>query len=132
MPHWCLNSKEFQFIYKTILDAILHNISDLGLWNSKLIFFRINFLSVATFFFFEIMVIYLHLKHVSFGFSMITNYISSFQNRISNPCSSTSLYFHSKLVKGNWEMWNCYVLLLWNYWVFLKMYIFEVSTFYLA
>ena len=130
VPHRYLNSKEFQFIYKTILDAILHKMSDLGLWNSKLSFFRTFYL--LRHFFFEIVVIYLHLKHVSLGFSMITNYISSFQNRISNPCSSTSLYFQSKLVKGNCEMGNCYVLLLWNYWVFLKMYVFEVSTFYLA
>ena len=45
-----LLTPDFQFITKNIKNAILREKSDLKFWNFKLIFLRIYFLSIATFF----------------------------------------------------------------------------------
>ena len=66
----------------------------------------------------QVMVICLHLiKHVPLGFKSLCS-------------SSTSLYSKSEIVGALHETWNCYVFIF--HFHFLKIYIFEVATFYLT
>ena len=95
VPHGPLSFKEIQFIS--------YFAGDVGFKILKLqTNFAQNILFICCNFFSEIMVICLHLKHVSIGFNM--HHHLRFQNGYNHLCNSTSFYFLSKTVEGSRAM----------------------------
>ena len=82
----------------------------LGYRNFTLIFFRIYFLSIATFF----LKLWLSVCHLNIFQDVLTfiSGISSFENRLSSPCSSNSFYFETKIMEGSQKLWNSFFFLL--------------------
>ena len=100
---------------------------NLGYRNFTLIFFRIYFLSIATFF----LKLWLSVCHLNIFQDVLTfiSGISSFENRLSSPCSSNSFYFETKIMEGSQKLWNSFFFF---YALFLKICSFKVVTFCLA
>ena len=105
--------------YMDSTKVLLRSRLNLG-FNLDCLFFIVNFVHLELIFY----ITYLRINKPTMQNNLV---ISSFQTGLNDLFSSTGFYFKSKVIEGSHKKKNMFL----NFWaLFLKIYIFEVVTFF--